>query len=182
MAILFSQTRHHCLGYAIPALYHSWPTLCVTLHWSLPLDVCNPVISHILLHSKDSCLPTCNYSSSLFTLFMEKSSTVSFFFWIARSFCWFCVFSAFLLLVGNNLIGSLIWRLQHFMPFLLLLKHLYIFYLCVFVYVHRHVCRCLWKSEEGAGSPAARVIGGCEVFHVGTRNWTSVLWKSSKQS
>lgn len=107
--------------------------ICVTLHWSLPLDVCNPVISHILLHSKDSCLPTCNCSSSLFTLFMEKSSTVSFFLWIARSFCWFCVFSAFLLLVGNNLISSLIWRLQHFMPFLLLLKHLYIFYLCVCV-------------------------------------------------
>lgn len=52
-----------------------------------------------------------------------------------------------------------------------LFKH---FFSNVYVYMPAylilHVCRCLWRPEEGMEIPGAEIVGGCKPSNVGTGN------------
>ena len=43
-------------------------------------------------------------------------------------------------------------------------------YACGCLCVHAHSCGCLWMTEEGTGSPGARVTGGCKSPSVRAQN------------
>lgn len=40
-------------------------------------------------------------------------------------------------------------------------------YMCVCVYLHTHVCKCLQKPEEGFRFPGDVAVGACELHSVG---------------
>lgn len=49
-----------------------------------------------------------------------------------------------------------------------------------YIYVTRTVCmQCLWRPEEGVGSPGTGITDGCWP-PVGVGNWTQVLQKCTR--
>lgn len=48
----------------------------------------------------------------------------------------------------------------------------------IYVWVCAHACRCPRNSVENTRSPGARVVGACELPHMGARNQARVVYGS----